>query len=104
MSVAYIYSKRLEQLSDAFTRCHGRASRIHELITAYGLLDATSTDTRIVSPRAAQPEDLKYFHDSDFVDFLLNCNERSRDDVEFAKECELYGLEFECPVLDELGP
>ena len=103
MSVAYIHSPRLQQLSDSFTRCQQRASRVHELIVAYGLLDSEKTNTRVVAPRAAQSERLKSFHDADFVDFLLQCSDGSREDDEFQKSCEVYGLEFECPVLDELG-
>ena len=102
-NVFYIHSEELCSLSDQFTRCPARASRVHQLITAYDLL--AEDVVTVVRPRRSQLEDLQIFHGTDFVSFLVECGDaaKDRESPEFLEECELYGLEFECPVLSGLG-
>ena len=102
-NVFYIHSDELCSLSNKFTRCVARASRVHELINAYELL--AEEFITVVRPRKAHSDDLLIFHGTDFVSFLLECGDSGKDGecTEFTKKCALYGLEYECPVLTDLG-
>ncbi|GAA5967732.1 hypothetical protein JCM11641_005748 [Rhodosporidiobolus odoratus] len=77
--VAYLHSRQLLHAADQLPANEGRASLVHHLISALGLLQDTNGDNpqdeqaraRIVQPREAIKDELCRFHDPKYVDTLL---------------------------------
>jgi len=91
--VAYIWSKQYEQVCNHLPSNVERvqiplnnllslsqSSRIHSLIRAYGLdrliefllPHRQRTDNSVIEPEPASEDDLCTFHDSEYIEFLLN--------------------------------
>ncbi len=100
--VVYVFNERLQYLSDTFTRCQQRASRVHELVKCSGLLQA-ELNISVLNPTKGTKNDLSIFHDADFVNFLTSGSHQNMDENHFLSACELFGLEFECPLAENLG-
>nr|XP_022288958.1 histone deacetylase 8-like [Crassostrea virginica] len=89
----YVYSQELIRRCDAMPKIINRASMVHGLIEAYGLLQYM----QVVPPRLATTEEMLGFHAKDYIDFLTLLSHQS-DEEKFEDESEQYGLTYDCPV------
>ncbi|GAA5878232.1 hypothetical protein JCM1840_004043 [Sporobolomyces johnsonii] len=73
--VAYVHSEELIQAADVLPANEGRASLVHSLCSAYGLLDDGERDeqprARLLEPIEATRDELLKFHDRAYVDAIL---------------------------------
>ncbi|KAI3649475.1 hypothetical protein MP228_005107 [Amoeboaphelidium protococcarum] len=90
--VAYIYSQRYNSLVDQLPQNINRASIVHGLIQAYSL----DQKMQIIGHQHGSMEDLCTFHDPDYVEYLLKCEQE--DDFN-----EEYGLQDDCPPVENMG-
>lgn len=95
--IVYICDDKVLRESDRNPRVAGRATLVHELIEAYGLLD----NITVKESRIATEDEIKGFHSALYVDFLMKINESS-DLESFEEEAEQYGLCYDCPLLEHL--
>ncbi|KAK7793565.1 hypothetical protein R5R35_000401 [Gryllus longicercus] len=95
--VIYIYNETLCSECDRNPRIAGRATQVHELIRAYGLLDKMT----VHPSRPAYDEEINTFHSSSYIDFLKEIN--SSSDLEVHEdEAEQFGLNYDCPLVERL--
>jgi acetoin utilization deacetylase AcuC-like enzyme len=64
--VAYLHSPRLLELCDRLPSNLHRATLVHSLIVAYGLIPSMF----LALPKGASIDELKEFHDEDYLEFL----------------------------------
>lgn len=99
--IGYVYSLDLQAASDLLPANLGRSSLIHQLSSAYGLLD--NSQLKMLKSVPAHREELCKYHDAKFVDVLLKYTK----DVEVKEEDSAllaeYGLEYDCPVFSGLA-
>lgn len=105
--VGYAYNEALIEAADRLPSNIGRASRVHGLIEAFGLVEEMET---IDSPPIAA-EALKTYHDDEFIDYLQHAEGADSDEEEDEDEDEneprirkreKYGLEYDCSVFSGL--
>ncbi|KAK3580273.1 hypothetical protein CHS0354_023511 [Potamilus streckersoni] len=96
ITVCYIYNPDLVERSDELPKIPMRASMVHSLIEAYGLLK----HMQVISPSEATLEDMKQFHTEDYLHFLGKIADE--DDENFDEESHQYGLGYDCPVYKEV--
>lgn len=111
-SVSYVWSSDLIKYADRLPSNRGRASRVHSLIEAFGLVDKC----KIIECQPCDICQLYKFHDRRFIDYLTASNHdhstcSSEDEVEYPyhsdSDCEdkdaLYGLQYDCPYFEGLS-
>ncbi|XP_029463387.1 histone deacetylase 8 isoform X4 [Rhinatrema bivittatum] len=90
----YIYSPEYVSLCDSImTKVPKRASMVHSLIEAYGLL----REMRIVKPRVASMEEMASFHTDAYLQHLQKVSQEGDDDHPESIE---YGLGYDCPTTE----
>ncbi|KAH8115473.1 histone deacetylase 8 [Phellopilus nigrolimitatus] len=107
-SVAYIVSQELVEIASFLPSNKNRSLLVHSLINSLGLLTASMDSGiaafRLVRPRLASVQELCVYHDTDYVDFVLN----SKHSVESLPGFETslshqghgasdFGIEDDCP-------
>lgn len=90
-------SQELIAAVDRLPSNEGRASRVHALIEATGLLDSLD----IVVPRAARADEIAKYHDRGFVDHLLGRVKYASEDEEYEMDRQ-YSIVHDCPYFDGL--
>lgn len=95
LKIAYIHSAPLTDVCDLLPSNLRRASIVHSLIDACGLLKSPNVIT--VSPIQASLDDLAMFHDLDYVQALLSTDEPSLELM------EQFQLQHDCPWFPELS-
>ncbi|XP_033741385.1 histone deacetylase 8-like isoform X2 [Pecten maximus] len=91
--VSYIYSKELIQQCNLMQKIPNRASMVHSLIAAYGILKYT----RVVVPSIATEESLCLFHSPEYIEFLKKINDQDDEEI-YDEEAAQFGLTYDCPV------
>ncbi|XP_073414888.1 histone deacetylase 8 [Dendrobates tinctorius] len=90
----YIYSPEYAQLCDSVhTKVPLRASMVHSLIEAYGLL----REMRVVKPKVATMEEMASFHTDAYLQHLRKVSEEGDNDDPETVE---YGLGYDCPITE----
>lgn len=89
----YIYSPELIWRCDAMPKIISRASMVHTLIEAYGLLSSM----QVVPPRSATMKEMLGFHAEDYIQFLSSLGNQT-DEEKLEDESEQYGLTYDCPI------
>ncbi|KAG5852133.1 hypothetical protein ANANG_G00059210 [Anguilla anguilla] len=92
-NVAYIYSSQFIQTCDSLSKVPNRASMVHSLIEAYGLLKHMS----VVKPRLATMEDMAVFHTEAYLEHLQKISEDGDNDDPQSVD---FGLGYDCPVVE----
>ncbi|XP_046963938.1 histone deacetylase 8-like isoform X1 [Vanessa cardui] len=95
--VAYIWEQDLIQFSDRLPAVLGRASMVHSLITAYGLLN----HIKVIRSQSASYSELKLFHSELYLDHLKSFTHIEDDYVITAKD-EKFGLGYDCPPYSDM--
>ncbi|XP_041354298.1 histone deacetylase 8-like [Gigantopelta aegis] len=90
--VTYMYSNEYIQVCDAMLRIPKRASMIHCLVEAFGLLKYI----KICLPREATVPEVMSLHSDDYINFLKKINDQD-DEEKDEEEAEIYGLTYDCP-------
>ncbi|XP_063793090.1 histone deacetylase 8 isoform X4 [Pseudophryne corroboree] len=91
---SYIYSPELVQLCDnVLSKVPRRASMVHSLIEAYGLL----REMRVVKPIVATMEEMATFHTDAYLQHLHKVSEEGDNDDPETLE---YGLGYDCPIME----
>ncbi|KAF2361709.1 Histone deacetylase domain [Trinorchestia longiramus] len=104
--IAYVDDVNLRRAANRIPVVHRRrysiykASMVHELIKAYGLLEKMTT----VPSWPASEDEVKLFHSSEYVAFLKTAqpalsNQQSHEEEQIEDD---FGLGFDCPVLPSL--
>ncbi|XP_037118627.1 histone deacetylase 8 isoform X1 [Syngnathus acus] len=91
--VAYIFSQEYIETCDSLSKVPNRASMVHSLIEAYGLLKHMS----IVKPRVATIEDMAEFHSDFYLEHLHKISQDGDNDDPHSVD---YGLGYDCPVVE----
>lgn len=90
----YVYSPEYIRLCDFhMSKVSKRASMVHSLIEAYGLL----SDMTIVKPKVASMEEMASFHTDSYLQHLQKVSEEGDDDDPESIE---YGLGYDCPATE----
>ncbi|KAJ8416765.1 hypothetical protein AAFF_G00326430 [Aldrovandia affinis] len=92
-NVAYIYSSQYIETCDSLSKVPNRASMVHSLIEAYGLLKHMS----VVKPRVATMEDMAVFHTDSYLEHLHKISEEGDNDDPQSID---FGLGYDCPVVE----
>ncbi|KAL3046121.1 hypothetical protein OYC64_004179 [Pagothenia borchgrevinki] len=74
--VAYVYSPEYIQTCDSLSKVPNRASMVHSLIEAYGLLKHMS----VVKPQVATIEDMAKFHTDSYLEHLHKISQDGDND------------------------
>lgn len=90
--IGYVYSADLIAAIDKFPKIPLRASMVHSLIDAYGLLDKLS----LIIPHKATFDELEKFHCRKYLDCLQKNSSADRDDDCVNSEDEEFGLLYDC--------
>lgn len=95
--VAYIHSEEFIAQCGRLPKYKKRASLVHSLIEAYGLLNLNNIS--IVEPLPATAKDLARFHSGDYVKCLqkADCDEDDDNSIEYLLK---FGLGYDCPAFD----
>ncbi|KAK5875602.1 hypothetical protein CesoFtcFv8_026669 [Champsocephalus esox] len=91
--VAYVYSPEYIQTCDSLSKVPNRASMVHSLIEAYGLLKHMS----VVKPQVATIEDMAKFHTDSYLEHLHKISQDGDNDDPQSGD---YGLGYDCPVVE----
>ncbi|XP_067378807.1 histone deacetylase 8 isoform X2 [Channa argus] len=91
--VAYVYSPEYIETCDTLCKVPNRASMVHSLIEAYGLLKHMS----IVKPHVATIEEMAKFHTDSYLEHL---HKISQDGDNEDPQSVDYGLGYDCPVVE----
>ncbi|KAM5145449.1 histone deacetylase 8 [Mantella aurantiaca] len=90
----YIHSRDYAELCDSIqSKVPRRASMVHSLIEAYGLL----RDMRVLKPRVATMEEMATFHTDAYLEHLRKVSEEGDNDDPETLE---YGLGYDCPITE----
>ncbi|XP_075040733.1 histone deacetylase 8 isoform X5 [Mixophyes fleayi] len=90
----YIYSPEFVQLCDSVqSKVPRRASMVHSLIEAYGLL----REMRVIKPKVATMEEMATFHTDAYLQHLRKVSEEGDNDDPETLE---YGLGYDCPITE----
>ncbi|KAG7235604.1 hypothetical protein INR49_002440 [Caranx melampygus] len=74
--VAYVYSPEFIETCDTLSKVSNRASMVHSLIEAYGLLEHMS----VVKPRLATIEEMAKFHTDSYLEHLCKISQDGDND------------------------
>ncbi|XP_039621675.1 histone deacetylase 8 isoform X2 [Polypterus senegalus] len=91
--IVYVYCPEYIDTCDSLSKVPKRASMVHSLIEAYGLLKCM----RVVKPRIATVEEMAAFHTDSYLEHLHKVNERGDEDDPESLE---YGLGYDCPATE----
>ncbi|XP_071078644.1 histone deacetylase 8-like [Haliotis cracherodii] len=91
--VGYVYSETYVNICDKMPRVELRASMVHSLIEAYGLVKYM----KVIPPREATASELLQFHSSEYIEFLEKISDQE-DEEKYDQEAEQFGLTYDCPV------
>ncbi|KAJ3585619.1 hypothetical protein NHX12_014338 [Muraenolepis orangiensis] len=91
--VAYIYSPQYIETCDTLSKVPKRASMVHSLIEAYGLLK----DMSVVKPRMATIEEMAQFHTDAYLEHLHKISQDGDNDDPQSGD---YGLGYDCPIVE----
>uniref|UniRef100_A0AAX7TQD6 Histone deacetylase 8 n=1 Tax=Astatotilapia calliptera TaxID=8154 RepID=A0AAX7TQD6_ASTCA len=91
--VAYVYGPEYIQTCDTLSKVPNRASMVHSLIEAYGLLQHMS----IVKPHVATIEEMAKFHTDSYLEHLHKISQDGDNDDPQSAD---YGLGYDCPVVE----
>lgn len=69
--VAYVFNSELLKLTNELPKVRGRASFVHQLITAYGLHQKMIC----VTSEAATERELRLFHTEEYVHYIKSINQ-----------------------------
>ncbi|CAH0713770.1 unnamed protein product, partial [Brenthis ino] len=94
---AYVWEQTLIEHCDRLPAVIGRASMVHDLISAYGLLK----NIKVIKSIPATNSDLKLFHSDLYLDHLKTFNHVS-DDFMPSAEDEEYGIGYDCPPVSDM--
>eukprot|EP00079_Xenopus_tropicalis_P037878 XP_017951649.1 PREDICTED: histone deacetylase 8 isoform X1 [Xenopus tropicalis] len=90
----YIHSAEYVELCDNVqSKVPRRASMVHSLIEAYGLLK----EMRVVKPKVASMEEMAAFHTDSYLQHLHKVSEEGDNDDPETLE---YGLGYDCPITE----
>ncbi|XP_061816882.1 histone deacetylase 8 [Nerophis lumbriciformis] len=92
-NVAYVFSQEYIETCDSLSKVPNRASMVHSLIEAYGLLKHMS----IVKPQVASIEDMAMFHTDSYLEHLHKISQDGDNDDPQSVD---YGLGYDCPVVE----
>ncbi|XDV17845.1 hypothetical protein PO909_023651 [Leuciscus waleckii] len=92
-SVVYVYSPEYIQTCDSLSKVPNRASMVHSLIEAYGLLKYM----RVVKPHAASIEEMAVFHTDSYLQHLHKISQDGDNDDPQSVD---FGLGYDCPVVE----
>ncbi|MGH0145429.1 UNVERIFIED_CONTAM: hypothetical protein FKN15_047991 [Acipenser sinensis] len=76
LDVVYVYSPEYIDTCDSLSKVPKRASMVHSLIEAYGLLK----HMRVVKPHTATMEEMAAFHTDSYLEHLHKVGEEGDDD------------------------
>ncbi|XP_063288312.1 histone deacetylase 8 isoform X2 [Pelobates fuscus] len=94
LSPVYIHSTDYVELCDTvLSKVPRRASMVHSLIEAYGLLKYM----RVVKPKVATMEEMAAFHTDSYLQHLRKVSEEGDNDEPETLE---YGLGYDCPITE----
>nr|XP_002733814.2 PREDICTED: histone deacetylase 8-like [Saccoglossus kowalevskii] len=94
LSVCYLYSEEYIRLCNKLPKIPNRASMVHSLLEAYGLLDPIT----VLRCRKATQHELTSFHTTDYIEYLQKINDE--DDSEKVDEMsQEYGMGYDCPSM-----
>uniref|UniRef100_A0A8C4HTS5 Histone deacetylase 8 n=1 Tax=Dicentrarchus labrax TaxID=13489 RepID=A0A8C4HTS5_DICLA len=91
--VAYVYSPEYIETCDSLSKVPNRASMVHSLIEAYGLLKHMST----IKPQLATIEEMAKFHTDSYLEHLHKISQDGDNDDPQSVD---YGLGYDCPVVE----
>ncbi|XP_067674880.1 histone deacetylase 8-like [Haliotis asinina] len=91
--IGYIYSEAYLDVCDKMPRVEQRASMVHRLIEAYGLVKYM----KLIPPREATASELLQFHSPEYIQFLEKISDQE-DEEKYDQEAEQFGLTYDCPV------
>ncbi|KAG7221490.1 hypothetical protein INR49_002465, partial [Caranx melampygus] len=91
--VAYVYSPEFIETCDTLSKVSNRASMVHSLIEAYGLLEHMS----VVKPRLATIEEMAKFHTDSYLEHLRKISQDGDNDDPQSTD---YGLGYDCPITE----
>ncbi|KAK3567654.1 hypothetical protein QTP86_020402 [Hemibagrus guttatus] len=92
-SVVYIHSPDYVETCDSLSKVPNRASMVHSLIEAYGLLKHMS----VVKPRVATMEEMAVFHTHSYLEHLHKISQNGDNDDPQSVD---FGLGYDCPVVE----
>ncbi|KAI5634065.1 histone deacetylase domain-containing protein [Phthorimaea operculella] len=95
--VCYIWDEDLIKQSDRLPAVPGRASLVHNLITAYNLIE----NVKVVRSSPASYNDLKEFHSELYLDHLKTFTEIDEEYMSNAQD-EEYGIGYDCPPVSNM--
>ncbi|XP_034072490.1 histone deacetylase 8-like isoform X1 [Gymnodraco acuticeps] len=88
--VAYVYSPEYIQTCDSLSKVPNRASMVHSLIEAYGLLKHMS----VVKPQVATIEDMAKFHTDSYLEHLHKISQDGDNDDPQSGDYGLVSCDF----------
>ncbi|KAM9827163.1 histone deacetylase 8 [Neosynchiropus ocellatus] len=91
--VVYVYSPEYIETCDSLSKVPNRASMVHSLIEAYGLLKHMS----LVKPQVATIEEMAKFHTDSYLEHLHKISQDGDNDDPQSID---YGLGYDCPVVE----
>ncbi|XP_019899808.1 histone deacetylase 8 isoform X2 [Esox lucius] len=91
--VVYVYSPQYIETCDSLSKVPNRASMVHSLIEAYGLLQHMS----IVKPHVATIEEMAKFHTDAYLEHLYKISQDGDNDDPQSGD---FGLGYDCPVVE----
>nr|XP_061810937.1 histone deacetylase 8-like [Nerophis lumbriciformis] len=91
--VAYVFSQEYIEKCDSLSKVPQRASMVHSLIEAYGLLQHMS----IVKPQVATMEEMAQFHYDFYLEHLRKISQDGDNDDPRSND---FGLGYDCPVVE----
>ncbi|XP_063541419.1 histone deacetylase 8-like [Cydia strobilella] len=95
--VCYVWDENLIQECDRLPAVPGRASMVHSLIAAYGLLQ----HVKVVRSKPAVDADLKRFHSDLYLNHLKTFTEID-DEYMTTNEDEELGIGYDCPPVSKM--
>uniref|UniRef100_A0A3B1ISE7 Histone deacetylase 8 n=1 Tax=Astyanax mexicanus TaxID=7994 RepID=A0A3B1ISE7_ASTMX len=91
--VVYIYSPEYVETCDSLSKVPNRASMVHSLIEAYGLLQYM----RVVKPHMASLEEMAVFHTHSYLEHLHQISQNGDNDDPQSGD---FGLGYDCPIVE----
>lgn len=91
--MVYVYSPEYIQTCDSLSKVPNRASMVHSLIEAYGLLKYM----RVVKPHVASIEEMAVFHTDSYLQHLHKISQDGDNDDPQSGD---FGLGYDCPVVE----
>lgn len=95
--VAYVWNEEMGEVCDLLPRVPQRASKVHALIAAYGLLRFLL----VLDPLEAKKDHLLTFHSQEYVDFLEFLNDEDDSEKEQERK-EEFGMNHDCPSVPRI--